>query len=198
MCRPARHAEVSSTRGCSRGGLSARSAAGRGAVLLEVLLSLALLVAAGLTIIGLASQAAGSVERSRDRALALDLARSAMAEIEAGISRPETMGGPVESRVGVGEWGIEVETEPSQFTGLTLVKVRAIRYAAAGSEAEESSVTLQQLVRLGEETGAGSAEDPAGADLGASGGASRPSPDRPGQRPGPAGGGGARRRGGGT
>ncbi len=193
MCRPARHAEVSSSRGCSRGGLCARRAAGRGAVLLEVLLSLALLVAAGLTIIGLASQAAGSVERSRDRALALDLARSAMAEIEAGISRPETMGGPVESRVGVGEWGIEVETEPSQFTGLTLVKVRAIRYAAAGSEAEESSVTLQQLVRLGEETGAGSAEDPAGPDVGAS----RPSPDRPSQRPGPAGGG-ARRGGGGT
>jgi len=142
------HLDHHDHRGQHGGGVPSRS---RGAILLEVLLSLALLVAAGLTILGLASQAAASVEAARDRALAIDLARSALAEIEAGVSSPETMSGPVESRVGVGEWGIEVETEPSQFTGLSLVKVRAIRYARAGSEAEAASVTLQQLVRIGDE-----------------------------------------------
>jgi hypothetical protein len=146
-----------SSHGCE----SRTAACKRGAILLEVLLSLALLVAAGLTILGLASQAAASVEAARDRAMAIDLARSALAEIEAGVSSPETMSGPVESRVGQGEWGIEVETEPSQFTGLSLVKVRAIRYAGAGSEAETSSVTLQQLVRLGDDE-SGSPSAPAG------------------------------------
>lgn len=177
----------------ARRGTCWRTCARGGAVLLEVLLSLALLVAAGLTIIGLASQAAGSVERARDRALGLDLARSAMAEIEAGIVRPETMGGPVESRVGVGDWGLEVETEPSQFTGLTLVKVRAIRYAAAGSEAEASSVTLQQLVRIGDDAEGGSGEElPGAGGVGGTGGtadgAGRPLQDRPARRPRPAGG----------
>jgi Tfp pilus assembly protein PilV len=145
----------------------------RGAILLEVLLALALLIAAGLTILGLVSQASASVERARDRALAIDLARSAMAEIEAGIANPETMSGPVEDQAsddatsgapGPGAWGLEVETEPSQFAGLSIVRVRAIRYASAGSDVEDTSATLRQLVKLGGlgASGGQGAGDPAG------------------------------------
>lgn len=142
----------------------------RAALLLEVLVSLAILVSV--------SMAIGAVLRdSTDRLLdvgrvgvARDLARSAIAQIEAGVATPEALNGPVpvwdSSRAlaelgdevgprssdeidpgsGVPEpsgWTLEIETQPSAFEGLTLVSVTAIH-----ADDPRARATLHQLVRL--------------------------------------------------
>ncbi|MBZ0172679.1 MAG: hypothetical protein K8E66_09895 [Phycisphaerales bacterium] len=68
---------------------------GTGAILLEVLLALALFVVTSLTLLSVISQSIEGLRRSQDRLLAADHARNAMARIEAGIARPETLNGPV-------------------------------------------------------------------------------------------------------
>ena len=67
----------------------------RGAVLLEIVLALGLFVAVSMTLLGVVSSAIESLSRSRDTLLAADHARNALAMIEAGIARPETLNGPV-------------------------------------------------------------------------------------------------------
>ncbi|HYE60483.1 MAG TPA: hypothetical protein VD997_00680 [Phycisphaerales bacterium] len=139
----------------------ARRRWGRGAILLECVLALALFVAAGLTIMGMMDRAASSVADTRDYEIAVDVARSAMAQIEAGIASPETLNGPVpqwrdamdatfdDDLPDESGWNLEITTEPSQFDGLTKVSVRAFRQDP-GSEDELVSYTLHQLVRLTE------------------------------------------------
>jgi hypothetical protein len=131
-------------------------------VLLECVVALALFVACGLAVMAMMDRAASSVASTRDAELAVDVARSAMAKIEAGIATPETMNGPVpawrdesdgsfdDSLPSGDAWVLEVETEPSQFEGLTKVSVRAFKQAR-GSERELASYTLHQLVRLTEQ-----------------------------------------------
>lgn len=131
----------------------------RGVVLLECLLALALFVACGLSVMAMMDRAMASVAATRDAQIAADVARTAMAQIEAGLGTPETMNGPVpewrddrdasfdESLPTGALWHLEVTTEPSQFEGLTRVSVRAYKQAAA-SEQELASFTLVQLVRL--------------------------------------------------
>ena len=128
-------------------------------MLLECLLALALFVACGLSVMAMMDRAMASVASTRDAEIATDIARTAMAKIEAGLATPETMNGPVpewrdESDASFDEslptgaaWNLEVETEPSQFDGLTRVAVRAYKQMP-GSEQEEASFTLTQLVRL--------------------------------------------------
>lgn len=130
-------------------------------MLLECVLALALFVAAGLTIMGMMDRAMSSVAETRDAEMAVDVARTAMAQIEAGIATPETLNGPVpewraesdasfddDLPTGTG-WNLEITTEQSQFDGLTKVSVRAY-LQAPGSEQELASYTLHQLVRLTE------------------------------------------------
>lgn len=131
----------------------------RGAVLLECLLALALFVACGLSVMAMMDRAMASVAATRDAEIAADIARSAMAKIEAGLGTPETMNGPVpewrdeldvsfdESLPTGAVWHLEVTTEPSQFEGLTRVSVRAYKQAPM-SDTELASYTLVQLVRL--------------------------------------------------
>ncbi|USN98211.1 MAG: hypothetical protein H6810_08465 [Phycisphaeraceae bacterium] len=145
-----------------------------GLILLEVLLALALFVMTSLTLLSVISQSIEGLRRSRDRLLAADHARNAMAQIEAGLARPETLNGPVppwneheeeaadSSFVGIDpddaptptfavepEWSLEIETEPTEYRGLTLVSVRAFRIDDSGFEFEGSpSYTLKQFVRL--------------------------------------------------
>jgi len=129
-------------------------------VLLECVLALALFVACGLAVMAMMDRAAASVAHTRDAEVAVDIARTAMAKIEAGIATPETLNGPVpawrdendatfdDSLPTGAAWNLEVNTEPSQFAALTKVSVRAYRQLP-GSEQELSSFTLHQLVRLG-------------------------------------------------
>lgn len=144
----------------------------RAGILLEVMLSLAIFVAAALTITTTLTQAVGGVEQARHLTRAADIARSAMAELEAGLKSPLTVAGPVpvwtdepgasdeeslvpHATVGGGpqssrgedtSWEIEIETERSSFTGLTLVTLRVL-----DAEGRGRPYTLRQLVRLGDE-----------------------------------------------
>ncbi len=141
----------------------------RGAILLEILLSLALFVMTASMLLSVIGQVVDGLGRSRDRLDAADLAESALAMIETGLARPETLNGPVEpwrpeqddSMTGIDpddapasldtqpSWALQIETEPSEHEGLTLVSVRAYRIDETESEIEGSpSVTLSRLVRL--------------------------------------------------
>lgn len=67
----------------------------RGAILLEIVLAIGLFVATGMVLLSVVGGAIDSLNRSRDRQIAADHARNALAMIEAGIARPETLNGPV-------------------------------------------------------------------------------------------------------
>lgn len=134
----------------------------RAVLLLEMVLAIALFVSAGLAILALVGQSTDTLRAVRARQHAVDLARSAMARIESGLARPETLNGPVRPWIegdtarGEGErefvdtppplggWELRVESEPSGFPGLVLVSVTARRTETAGAVA--SSYTLRQLV----------------------------------------------------
>jgi len=139
---------------------------GVGAILLELLLAVAIFSAAGLAILSVMNTSIGSARAMRDAQQAADLARSAMAKIEAGIATPETLHGPVPAWVDEvategafadappteSNWELEVTTDRSQFAGLTLVTVRALRRESPNSDQLRASYTLRQLVRLFGET----------------------------------------------
>jgi hypothetical protein len=139
----------------------------RGAMLLEVMLALALFVGAASFCLAATRSLFSAMERIDRRQRVIDLARSRLAELEAGQvtlgelrgewagdvgSRPEDddlaveVAGPV--------WEIEVETSPSEFPGLTLVEltVREIDEAAApaSDDGVADSFTLRQLMALRE------------------------------------------------
>lgn len=131
----------------------------RGTLLLEVLLSLALFIAAGGAVLSIVSQGVGSLKSMRDKLHAADLARSTMAEIEAGITTVEVANGPVavwkdesegaaETERRVSGWELRIQTSPTTFEGLTLVTITAVRVEPGD---QSSAYTLSQLVRLGRE-----------------------------------------------
>ena len=132
-----------------------------GAVLLECVLALALFVTCGMAVLAMMDHAVDSVATTRDQEQAADLARSAMARIEAGLATPQTLNGPVTSWGDDSDnsdqkqegsstpWALEVQTEPSQFEGLTKVSVRAFKQVG---DHDLASYTLHQLVRLTEKT----------------------------------------------
>lgn len=175
----------------------------RAAILLEIMLALALFVTTSLTLLSIISQSTSGLTRSRDRLIAADHARSAMSQIEAGIARPETLNGPIQPApaqlgeeldpgfIGIdpddapsGEqdadptWALEIETDRSEYDGLTLVRVRAHRIDPDGFEPEGAATyTLSQFVRLagtpqateGAQPAAGPAALPASAGFGMGG-----------------------------
>lgn len=147
----------------------------RGAILLETMLALAVFIMAGLAIGGSMRQGMASMSAARDEARALDLARSALARIEAGLETPLSLNGPVKpwiespdawegdehedelSEAAISApaeedsgWALDIETSPSEFEGLTTVRVRAVRVDADNPDVELASVTLVQLVELRE------------------------------------------------
>ncbi len=128
----------------------------------------------GLAVLSAVSQATGSLGSAREKQVAVDLARSAMAKLEAGIETTSTLSGPVKAwseDINLAEvsdegddtgWELVVEAEPASFDGLTYVSVTARRAVALGAEAAvASSFTLRQLVRLAErdEDGIGEKDD---------------------------------------
>ena len=150
----------------------------RAGVLLEVMLALALLVAAGIVILSTLDRSAAGLKAARDQLYAADLARSAMAKIEAGIENAQSLNGPVPawseptdtlgSNDTAGEfeddlpppsgWELDIKTEPSVHEGLTLVTVNAVRRSPGPGQREVASYTLCQLVRLGADNAAKESE----------------------------------------
>lgn len=174
--------------------MSARATA-RGALLLEMLVALGLFVVGGLAISAAVDRGLGALAQDREETRAADLVRSAMAQIEAGIATPQTLTGPVqawrddtsalqgddeagpsmrvfdEGATDETDWELEVLTEPSEFEGLTLVSVTAMRVDQLSGEVAFSH-TLHQLVRLreGEEDIVGEVDPLMEAATGARGG----------------------------
>ncbi len=146
----------------------------RGALLLEMLVALGLFVVAGLAISGAVQRGLGAMIEDRQETKAADLARSAMAMLEAGIETAQTLDGPVlawqddtsmlegddqvgpitrsfdEGAVDESGWELEVLTEPSEFEGLSVVSVTAMRVDPTTGDIAISH-TLHQLVRLRDE-----------------------------------------------
>ncbi len=145
----------------------------RAVLLLEVLVSLAILVTMSMAIGAVVGDAGDRLIRSAQRVEAEDLARSALAQIEAGIATPESLSGPVPAwdreaalvelgdelgprssdEIGLDSgsaepsgWLLEIEAQPSPYDGLTLISVRAVREDDPGVNA-----VLHQLVRMGVE-----------------------------------------------
>jgi type II secretory pathway pseudopilin PulG len=128
-------------------------------MLLEVMLALAIFVMAGTTILSLVGGTMDGMERMRLTRKAADLARSAMAKMEAGIETPQTLNGPVKPWSATGDesedagvpdpsggWELHIDSEPTPFRGLTKLTVRAFKHGAGDTEV--ASYSLRQLVRL--------------------------------------------------
>lgn len=141
-------------------------------VLLELLLALTIFVFAAIAVLGAVSQGIAGAERTRDRAKAVDLARSTMARLEAGLGTVQSLAGPVpawEPEMNPGSqpgqfdaapsdmpappslWEVEIDTIASEFPGLTHVTVTAVKRAAPESERLAASFSFHQLVRIGPE-----------------------------------------------
>jgi len=140
----------------------------RGAILLELLIALAILVAAGGTIIGSISMVTTGLTRQRNHSIALDIAISKMAMLEAGLTtverlndtyvnpsavRTETRQGDAatfddETATLQGRWRLEVTSERSRFTGLSLVSIRVIDTKISPNSKQSSSGSLQSRTTL--------------------------------------------------
>jgi hypothetical protein len=124
-----------------------------GAVLLDVLLSIAVFVTAGTAILSLTGRSLTNLERAHLRQQACELARTGMSRLEAGLDTPRTLNGQVKFEDGSslpgGRWELHVETDQSPLPGLAAVAVTARRLEEGKSEAVIASYTLRQLVRLG-------------------------------------------------
>jgi hypothetical protein len=121
----------------------------RGAVLFECMLALALLIAAGVTVLACLDQAQSAVQAHEEASQAVRVAQAALSLMDAGVITPETVQGPVSKwRPGVG--GVElvatVETQPSEFTGLTQITIRVTRPNASADA--RPLATLHGLIDL--------------------------------------------------
>lgn len=140
-------------------------------VLFEMMVALTIFIFTALAVLGAISQGVTAAERTRDRTSAVDLARSTMSKLEAGLGTPQSLAGPVPAweppldpdapfdetaDFGFSEvaplpspWEVEIDTIPSQFPGLTHVIVTAVKRPSPESDRVVASYALHQLVRLG-------------------------------------------------
>lgn len=118
----------------------------RGSVLLEVLLATAVFSFAGIVVLGVVDGAVADGARAARRSLAMDVARSQLARMEAGISENSQDDRAVP--------GLRVESrmEPSDFPGLTLAVVEVYDEQPDGRSDEATTdpprlAVLRQLMR---------------------------------------------------
>lgn len=118
----------------------------RGSVLLEVLLATAVFSFAGIVVLGVVDGAVADGARAARRSLAMDVARSQLARMEAGISDDSQDDRAVP--------GLRVESrmEPSDFPGLALAVVEVYDEQLNGRNDEATNdpprlAVLRQLMR---------------------------------------------------
>lgn len=148
------------------GGPAARASAPRrrcGAILLEILIALSLITGGGMLILGVIGNAYSFQARARRMEFATDLARSKLAELEAGfvgigdldhgvietVGSIELDGGGFSMAEASETWLVEVETIRSSFEGLTEVVV-TVSLDAPDSDPGAPLATARQLIRLRE------------------------------------------------
>ncbi len=145
-----------------RGALRALGARRRGAVLLEVIISMAVFVAAAAFVLRATGSVFDALDRSRRDQAAVDLAVSTMAELEAGIINlrslrsGQTMGlrGPTheeDRRNGDGPWRLEIETSRSEHPGLTLVELTVLEDFAPTDERRPTEYTIRRLLPVSDQ-----------------------------------------------
>jgi hypothetical protein len=129
----------------------------RGGVLLEVLVSIALFIGAGAFALAAMRTTFDNIDRARRDQAAIDLARSKMAELEAGlVSLADLRGGPItdvgsvpviDDRIGSIDWVAEVRTRRTEYRDLTLVEL-TVREGGAVDDPRAARFTLRQLLKL--------------------------------------------------
>ena len=134
----------------------------RGALLLEVLLSIALFAGAAAFALGASRSVFDALDRGRRQQEAVDIARSKMAELEAGFITVRDLRSQWTGEIGSFQpdldfdarhsglrWTIEVQTFPSEFGGLNLVELTVTEAAGQASDVGgfvPMSFTLRQLM----------------------------------------------------
>lgn len=135
-------------------------------MLFEIMLSIALFVGAGTFCLAVTRSLFGALYRVQREQQALDLARSKLAELDAGLIGIQDLRGEWSGAVGSYEpsadlapdaagriWTFEMETTRSEHPGLSLVELtvteQSAELAGAGS-AGGLSVTIRQLLPLRE------------------------------------------------
>ena len=129
-------------------------------LLFETMVSLTLLVLAASALASAIDQSSRALERARLRAVALDIARSAVSLIEAGVAEPVSLAGPVDGREvssertgqepASGGWYLAVDTEPTAVPGLTLLEVQAVEAVEGLPHEGGLGGTLRTWLELGE------------------------------------------------
>ncbi len=143
---------------------SDRPGASRGSVLFEVMLSVALFVGAAAFCLSATNSVFGALDRGQRTQFAVDLARSKLAELEAGLVNIRDLRGEWSGAVGSRPeddqfdqarrwWTFDVSSTRTEFQGLTLVEL-TVHETTDGSTPETGSdlisYTLRQLVVLRE------------------------------------------------
>jgi hypothetical protein len=137
----------------------------RGAILLEVLLAIGLFVGAAAFCLGVTKSLFSAFERTDRRRLAIDLARSKLAELEAGLISVQDLRGEWSGGVGSRQddveleagasgpaWEIDAVTTRSEYPGLSLIELTITEVPTDGAvESNVVSFTLRQLVALREQ-----------------------------------------------
>jgi type II secretory pathway pseudopilin PulG len=123
----------------------------RGDILLEVMVALGVFVVGAALLLATATETLAALERAERRERAIDLARSALARLEAGVVNLQDLrAGRSEAEEG-GAWGddrvrLSVRTRRSEWPGLSLIEVQ-VRDTDA-TEDEAPLCTIRQLVEL--------------------------------------------------
>lgn len=133
-----------------------------GGVLLEVVLSIALFGGAAGFALAAVQSVFATLERTRLQQEAIDLARSKIAELEAGlitladIRSGETTDSSSRAAGAAGgvAWVFDLKSQRSEFTQLTLVEL-TVRQAGSDGAASDTGMryTLRQLIHLGPNRG---------------------------------------------
>jgi hypothetical protein len=134
----------------------------RGAILFEILLSIALFAGAGAYCLACTRSVLDSLDRARRQAEALDLARSKLSELETGVISITQLEAPWSGEVGSHQptareqietglpWRIDVQSEASEFGDLSLVRLIVTEATAREDRSAPVSVTLRALLPLRE------------------------------------------------
>ncbi len=136
----------------------------RGAILLEVMLAIGLFVGAAAFCLGVSRSMFAALERADHRRLAIDLARSKLAELEAGLITVQDLRGEWSGGVGSRpdddelagavtgpSWEIDAVTTRTEYRGLSLIELTITEVPPDGGvESNLVSFTLRQLIALRE------------------------------------------------
>lgn len=129
-----------------------------GAVLLEVIVSMAIFVAAASFTLRATGSVLSALDQSRREQAAVDLAVSTMAELEAGIidlqslrsGRTMDIRGPAweGERIDDGPWRMEVDTSRSEHRGLTLVELTVVEDLPQGNDRVPVQYSIRRLLSV--------------------------------------------------